>query len=506
MRCLTLADIFLGRGVRVQFICRDHSGNLVALLKDRNIPVLVLPRPAERASQHSEDYAMWLGVSQIEDAGHSIDALNGEIPDWLIVDHYGLDVEWERKIRPFAKKIMVIDDLANRVHECDVLLDQNYALNDQRYVELLPVSCQSLLGPRYALLRPEYRQHRESVCRGGTVGKILIFFGGTDSFNLTALVLTVLSLPEFSHIEVDVIVGANNKHRVQIEAISNARPRTVLYGPRSHLADLMASADLSIGAAGGTTWERMCLGLPSLVISVAENQLPGARSLAKQKLIKYVGHHSDNVSEALKRDLHYLINDESELRQLTVRNQQLVDGMGAMRVVEALSPSPEKQFKLRRAAAHDIFLYYDWANDPAVRSNGFSSEPIAWEVHEQWFQGKIEDAGSYLFVLEVSGLPVGQVRFERREDDLNIGYSLDTVVRGRGWGKALIVLGIYSLMNLNSSRLRAVVKYENFASRAVFLGLGFLEEPNPSGHQFDYYLNFTQRVEVTEKFLRLGDI
>lgn len=503
MRCLTLAEIFLKRGISVQFICRDHSGNLIGLLKDRGIAVLVLPAPAGHASPLIEDYAVWLGVSQAEDAWQSIEALDGQIPDWLIVDHYGLDVEWEREIRPFAKRIMVIDDLANRVHECDVLLDQNYALNERRYLDLVPAACQCLLGPRYALLRHEYLHYREGVCRDGVIQKILIFFGGTDSFNLTALVLKVLSLPEFSQFGVDVIIGANHKHREQIEAIALQRPGTVLYGPRSHLADLMAEADLSIGAAGGTTWERMCLGLPSLVISIAENQLQGARSLADKKLIRYVGHHSDNVSEILRRELNDLMNNESVLRQLAVRNQQLVDGMGAPRVVETLIPSPKTQFNLRKAEVRDIFIYYDWANDPTVRRSGFHSEPITWEIHQQWFLKKIEDAGSHLFVLEASGLPVGQIRFERRDDDLDIGYSLDTVVRGRGWGKFLIILGIRSLMNLDSSRLRAVVKYENTASRSIFHGIGFSEDQNSSDSQLVYYLNFAQRVGVMQKFSAL---
>lgn len=144
MRCLTLAEVLRGRGAQIRFICREHAGNLIGYLGQKAIPVAILPALDSGKPIHAEEnYAVWLGASQEEDAIQTIEALEGEIPDWLVVDHYGLDAEWERRLRPHANQLMVIDDLANRSHDCNVLLDQNYSLeNEQRYARIVPAACE----------------------------------------------------------------------------------------------------------------------------------------------------------------------------------------------------------------------------------------------------------------------------------------------------------------------------------------------------------------------------
>jgi len=476
MRCLTLAEALRERGVQIQFICREHPGNLIALLQIKAMPVMVLPTPV-LINVIGENYAAWLGVTQIEDVAETIEALNGERPDWLVVDHYGLDFEWEQQIRPHTNKLMVIDDLANRNHECDVLLDQNYSVGgEHRYAGLVPDTCNMLLGPRFALLRSEYLTYRKNRHpRDGRINRVLVFFGGVDPCNMTGYTLEALSQPEWSHLNVDVVIGANNPYREVLERQVRARPHTSIYGSRPHLADLMAHADLAFGAGGATTWERMCLGLPTIVISIAENQLPASESLAKGELIYYAGHFPDIRMNYLAHLLKQLSHDAEKLIELGIRNQLQVDGLGALRLAEVLCPSEINEIRLRPAGIEDIFCYYNWANDPEVRKNAVNTHAISWETHQAWFEKKLLDANSHLFVLEVAGLPVGQIRFDRKGGEAHIDYSLDSIVRGRGWSSRLIDLGTEMMRQKEPVRLRAHVKAGNAVSVAVFQRMGFIE-------------------------------
>lgn len=483
MRSLTLAESLRARGAQIRFVCREHTGNLIALLQKKAMPVTVLPGSAINDSTLGEDYATWLGVTQAEDAGQTIEALEGEKPDWLVMDHYGLDVEWEQRVRSHTSKLMVIDDLANRRHECDVLLDQNYsAEGEQRYAGLVPNTCKLLVGPRYALLRPEYAAYRKALrVRDGQVRRVLVFFGGTDPQNATGLALEALSHTDLKHLDVDVVIGANNPHREVLEKQSRERPQTKIYGSRPHLADLMAQADLAIGAGGATIWERMCLGLPSVVISIAENQRPASEALAEAKLIHYAGHFSDIKTDGLAQLLKQQIHVTEKLAELSIQNRLQVDGLGALRLVEVLCPSDINEIRLRPAREEDIVGYYNWANDPEVRKNSVNTHSIAWATHCAWFANKLQDVNCHLFVLEVADLPVGQIRFDKDADEARIDYSLDMIARGRGWGSRLVALGADYMQQIEPVRLRAKVKAGNEASSAVFLHMRFTEITSASG-------------------------
>lgn len=488
MRCLTLAEALREHDVQTRFICREYTGNLIALLQQNAIPVTVLPAPAINDTS-GEDYVAWLGVTQAEDAEQTIEALNGERPDWLVVDHYGLDVEWEQRLRPHANKLMVIDDLANRCHDCEVLLDQNYsAVGEQRYAGLVPDTCKLLVGPRYALLRPEYAAYRKTLrARDGQVRRVLVFFGGTDPQNATGLALEALSHPDLKHLDVGVVIGANNPNREVLERQSRERPQTKIYGSRPHLADLMVGADLAIGAGGATTWERMCLGLPSIIISIAENQRPASEALEKAKLIHYAGHFSNIKTNHLTQLLRQQSHDTEKLAELSTQNRLQVDGLGALRLVEVLCPSDINEIRLRSASDEDIVGYYNWANDPDVRKNAINTDPISWPTHQAWFTSKLHDAKSQLFVLEAAGLPVGQIRFDKEGGEAHIDYSLDPIVRGRGWGLRLLALGIDRMRQIEPVRFRAEVKAGNEVSAAVFLRNGFTEISNVSAGYRSFY-------------------
>ncbi|VFM98156.1 MAG: UDP-2,4-diacetamido-2,4,6-trideoxy-beta-L-altropyranose hydrolase [Candidatus Kentron sp. G] len=486
VRCLTLAEALRDRGKKPRFICRAHPGHLIERLQRQAMPVTVLPPAPDTEPDHSADYAAWLGVTQAHDAQQTIAALGGERPDWLIADHYGLDAAWEQRLRPHVDRLMVIDDLANRLHDCDLLLDQNVidepASDGTRYRNLTPTGCRLLLGPRHALLRPEYADWRRTLMpRDGQVRRVLVFMGGSDPGNVTGLALEILSAPEFRHLEVDVVVGSNNPHRPTIENQATRRARTTLHGPRPHLADLMARADLAIGAGGTATWERLCLGLPSLVISIAENQELACLALARAGLIRYLGDAVTVDEERMRAALGGIMDDPEEIAGQSLAGRLLVDGLGALRVLETLDPTPVEQLHLRPVNEDDITLYYDWANEPEVRRQSIDSSPIPWTRHRDWFHDKLTDARSHLFVLQAGGLPAGQVRFDGKNDEVRIDYSLDPLVRGRGWAAYMVAMGAKRLQESRPVMLRAEVKFGNHVSRAVFLRLGFEEDIGGGG-------------------------
>lgn len=502
IRCLTLAEALRDRGAETRFICRAHSGDLIGMLQQQAMPVIGLPASAQVSITYSEDYAAWLGVTQLEDAEQTIEALQGDHVDVLIVDHYSLDIDWEQRLRPHTDKIMVIDDLVNRRHDCDLLLNQNYSdEGEDRYKGLVPEICRLLLGPSYALLRQEYAAYRRTLrLRDGLVRRVLVFFGGPDPYNTTGLALEALSAPEYRHLEVDVVIGGTNPHRVAIEKQISMRPRTKLYGPRPYLADLMAQADLAIGAGGATTWERMCFGLPSLVISLSENQRPACEALAKEGLIYYLGEFSEVQASDLGRALKECIENREYQLACSTRNQLLADGLGTLRLAEVLDPTPADQLRLRPACHDDMNLYFNWANDHEVRRQAIHSEPISWARHQEWFTNKLADAQSHLFILMAGSLPVGQIRFDREGDEARIDYSLDALVRGRGWATRLVAMGAAYLRQSEPITLRAQVKTGNYTSRSVFMRLGFKQAPLPlsGGGYVSFYRHHVGSQQLAE--------
>ena len=342
MRCLTLALELKFFFPDITFISRAHKGSLNNLISDKGIKVAELPRPdsysAPVQNGGSNDYESWLGVTQEEDARESIKVLHKIFPDWLIVDHYSLDKEWETLVRTHVKNIMVIDDLGNRSHDCNLLLDQNWFDDKEiRYKGLVPSFCTQLLGPRYALLRPQFADERKKLKpRKGDLKRIFVYFGGSDTHELTKMTLMVLSELELSYLEVDVVIGQNNLQRSELKELCSKRPFTQLHTQVDNMASIMAKADLAIGGGGATTWERICLSLESCVVIVAENQNEVNAHLARKGYIHLLGYVHEINPKFLKQNIIYRISQINE-RKRRVDYATLCDGRGLERVVKALN-------------------------------------------------------------------------------------------------------------------------------------------------------------------------
>jgi RimJ/RimL family protein N-acetyltransferase len=259
----------------------------------------------------------------------------------------------------------------------------------------------------------------------------------------------------------------------------------------------MIKADLAIGAGGATTWERMCLGLPSIVISIAENQAPVCEALAFAGSIRYLGAARHLEASAIEAAIIKTLADPDQFRALGSRNRIFVDGKGVSRVIEALDTTVAQNLKLRSATSKDASIYFAWVNDPAVRSSAIHTHPVKLRTHLEWFDSQLRDVNSHLFVLEAGHLPVGQIRFEQHGDVATIDYSLDLSVRGRGWAKQLVALGISALNTSWPTMLKATVKQENVASAATFIRLGFVEQPIEGELGVRHFLLHSSQIEMT---------
>ena len=490
MRCRTLARELRRRGAEITFLCRRQPGDLIKLL-EQEFQVLSLPEqqpmPCVELAGRTL-YAAWLGCSQQQDAADCLAALEQagiSSAQWLVVDHYGLDSGWEVAMREGLgseppPQLLVIDDLADRTHSCELLLDQNFfsEATERRYQGLVPQQCRQLLGPHYALLGPEYALLHPLVPPRTELRRVLVFFGGVDLANLTGRALEALMDPALAQLAVDVVLGLQCPHREAVQTLVAKRPYTTLHGPQPSLAGLIARADLAIGAGGATTWERACLGLPSVVLPIAANQLPFSESLAAAGLIHLLLDRADLLSELGTIEPHLLAQSKN--------CKGITDGRGAQRLATALL-GVERPLGLRQVCSADENLLLRWANDPQVRERSFSTESITAEAHHNWFKAGLKRADRLQFIAcDSRGCPLGQVRFDRQADAVVtpiavIDISVDCSAQGNGVRGELLRLALGALETTwgNAVVAQADVLGSNQASRALFVRSGFSPVPPP---------------------------
>lgn len=339
MRCLTLADALRDRGARCRFVSRRHPGNLLEIISRRGYPVDALPIGEHEVDSPLRDvavapsHARWLGAGWETDARQTRQALRAGMVDWLIVDHYALDARWERALRPVCRRLMVIDDLADRGHDCDLLLDQNLGRTAADYADLVPPECTLLAGPRYALLRPEFsasRQYSLQRREKSALHHVLITMGGIDTDNATGRVLDALRacvLP--ANCRITVVLGLHAPWIDEVRVRASTMPqRTELLIDVEQMAQLMADCDLVIGAAGSTSWERCALGIPAYMLVLAQNQRTAADAIVAAGAAELLG-DGGALEKVLSEKIRQLGVSLGPLHEMSVRARELCDGTGA---------------------------------------------------------------------------------------------------------------------------------------------------------------------------------
>lgn len=494
MRCLNLANVLKTiDDVYICFICRHLPESLHELIKKNEHTVIILNHVDAIEQQDELKHSSMLRTSQAQDAKDTIEALSGKSWGWLIVDHYSIDARYESELRSYVDNIMVIDDVADRKHNCDLLLNQNLLSNPlNEYAEKVPKSCRLVLGPEYALLEKGYREeHLKVSFRNGLVNRICVNFGGIDKENVTGKVVAAFLKLKKEDVILDVVLSSNNPHKDLILSAVEGLPNIHIHQNLNSLVSMFVKADIAIGACGVTAWERCCLGLPSLVITIADNQEPGAHVLNCGGFIQWIGKSENTDVDDISSSIQNILNNEIE-ESWSKKCWELVDGLGALRIASALTAMPDMLLEARPADSSDEALLLKWTNDYVVRNNAFSKAVISEDEHHEWFHDRLNNKKNCLiYIIQNSNaIPVGQVRFDNTEDGWQISYSLDALFRSNSLGHRVLKSGLHELISkVGSCRVFGKVLSKNKASCRIFEKLGF-SELEYGNNIIKYFSNF----------------
>jgi UDP-2,4-diacetamido-2,4,6-trideoxy-beta-L-altropyranose hydrolase len=467
MRCLALAQAWQDAGGRAVFAMAESTPSLRARLAAESCEMVSVSHPAGTTDDAAETVAL----------AHERDS------DWIVVDGYQFSADYQRALKGAGFKVLFFDDYGHAEHYfSDLVLNQNACASADSYLHKEPQT-QLLLGPKYCLLRREFAAWRRweravpAVCH-----RLLVLMGGSDPENLSARVIEALATAGLDALETTVVIGGSNPHFTTLKKVATSSglkitvERDVL-----NMAEPMARADLAISAAGSTCWELCLMGLPALLVDVADNQTELARELDRRGCAIRVGDRSVSA-EKIADQLRRLVGSHELRRCLSRRSRELVDGNGAMRVVSVLRGS--ENLRLRRVRAEDVRLLWEWVNDPEVRVASFSPAPIPWETHVTWFEEKFHEKGSILFIAErEDGTPLGQIRFDRLQDgEWEVDVSVAKSTRRRGMASQIIRLGVRMLMReYGNGRVHAFVKSQNVASLKSFERADFTRTESDPG-------------------------
>lgn len=472
MRCLTLADEFKRQGGVVIFITRQLPAYLQQVIEKRGHQVVLIGKKSMNEPCDDLAYAHFLGTSQAQDASQTKEILQELQTAWLIVDHYGIDHRWELVLRPYTQKILVVDDLADRSHICDLLVDQNlYADMDTRYTGRIPSTAEKLLGVKFVILRPEFRQGRQHAkVRRGKPKRLFVFFGGMDSSNYTLPILCAIKSLQIEALEVDVVIGTEHPADDEIQTLCREQGYNC-HVQTSEMAQLLIDADLAIGAGGSTSWERCCLGLPTLAYAVAPNQKALTLHADYLGLLR-AGCAGIHDKKALCAELRNFIEADTERERMS---QVCFDTVHTDGVHKIFWHMQLNKLLIRTASPDDVRRLFEWRNHPSIRSVSTNSDPIDWDAHESWFLQVMQDPNRIIYIAELQQQAVGVIRYDLDEDTAEVSIYLAPEQKGKGLGTQLLLGAENQLLRERPGVrcLRAKVLESNKHSHKLFKRCGY---------------------------------
>jgi UDP-2,4-diacetamido-2,4,6-trideoxy-beta-L-altropyranose hydrolase len=469
MRCLTLADSLKPECLQIIFLCRHLPLHLQKMLGDKGYDFSLLTNTSVDENLDDLQYSHWLGVSQRQDAVDSVNAMKNRIWDWVVIDHYGIDYRWENVIRKKARMILVIDDLADRHHECDALIDQNlYDNMNDRYNSLVPSACRLFLGPKFAFLRPEFHDLRKHIkVRRGKVKNILVYFGGVDNDNNTLSAIKALmnvGYDKLTHdnLEIVVVIGAQHPALAEIKLICMEQNFSC-HIQTNRMAELMSSADLAIGAGGISTFERLYLRLPAILKATELNQLSTLTYMSSVGLFELFS-SQQGLELALKDAL---------LRENTSPPDCVEDGNS--KLVSYMSNS---LVSLRKTSKFDVRRTFKWLQNQKLREYFLLSQAPEKDNHFKYWRKITKSSTERVYSIYYLDRHVGNCGL--KNIDSNGGtcelwiYIADLSVRGRGVAKAAIIkLLTKAKADLSIGVVYLHVTQSNVAALRLYQSTGF---------------------------------
>lgn len=488
MRCLTLATALSDAGASVTFAAAAMPEALAERIRGAGHALKLIPPSPEmqREGERWEEPPLST-EAQLADAKATGEAV-GEA-DWIVVDHYLLDARWHSAARAFAGRILVIDDLANRPYDCDILLDQTFGRSADDYRERVPAGAKILAGATYALLRPEFARERPAALErrqeGGPVRRILVSMGTADPGGITARIVEQV-LAAAPQCAIDVVLGPQATSLDQVRELAAAHPAVSVHVDSERMAELMRNADLAIGAAGSTSWERCCLGLPAIVFAVADNQRLGAENLERAGAALLA--HSAVEVPALVQQL----KDDHVRLSMIAAAAAITDGSGTRIVAQILKEEvrpKDDELRLRAAEPADAQPVWLWRNDWVTRMQSQATAPVPWPNHKDWWDRALGSGERHVFIADVGGVPAAMVRFDQvDEGGFEVSINLAPSARGSGLGRRVLSEACSVFRDRNDGvRLLATIHPDNPASLSIFKGLGFVRSGALSNSSFERY-------------------
>lgn len=474
-RCLTLADGLAAAGAQCHFICRALPSHAGAMIEARGHGLHLLPAAGGFSARPGDPaHAAWAGVPFEHDAAETREILAGIQPGLLVLDHYAFDARWQSAVD--APRLLVIDDLADRPHRADILLDQNAGRTPRDYDGLVPDHCIRLIGPAFALLRPAFAARRaEGLARRRVPRwrRLMIAMGGIDKDDATGAVLEALSGLEFPEdFGIDVVMGGRAPHidRVRRRAARLPVPAAV-HVDVADMAGLMIGADLAIGAAGGTSWERCCLGLPSLMLVLADNQARSASALADSGAAILLGRLDDPDWRQRLVDVWA----ELPLADMSARAAALCDGQGVLRLLQVLGAAG---LSVRPALLADGPAVHVWRTAGGAARYYRAGQVASLDGHMAWFARALADPARLLLMIGFGDMAIAHIRFDRTGDETaDIGICVDPLWRGGHIGRAALEAAIGAARDAGIRRIHAEIHPDNQASIRAFERAGFHPVP-----------------------------
>lgn len=481
IRCLNLAKALEKQSLQCIFVTKSHRGNIIKKIKKDGFQTKIIDSDPEFDS-YTRDEKAWLNGSQEDDARDFIALVMQECdaPAIIIVDHYSLDSEWENLVKKSfpETRLVVIDDLCNRPHRCDLLIDQTFQREVAEYTSLNESQGTILTGTKFALLSPTFSGLRElSITRKAQLNlpkTLLLTMGGVDAHNITGKVLSSLEECSFNYIDkITVILGAACPHQHAIHALAGKlKYKIEVLTNVTNMAELMYKHDFAIGAMGGTTWERCVMALPAINVAIADNQLTIASNLESVGAIVM---HADEIDKVtINTALNALTIGYHDQRVLAM---SICDGQGLTRVIQEIIFLPAKDGKnvsLRKATVDDIEFVYQLQCEPKTREFARNPNVPIFEEHINWMKRKLSDDSSYFYIIEHHS-SCGVLRLDpvvHKYAEFEISIFLTTDAHGKGIASAAIKRATMQHCDVN---LLATVLPENRASHQLFERLGFVK-------------------------------
>lgn len=465
MRCLVLAKALRKAGHEVVFASLSQQGDMITYIREQDFDVVAFdPISDPLIPQHNADYAAWLQRSEAEDSQDFI--TNFDNVDMVIIDHYGIGCAWERVIRAhYDAQIVAIDDLI-RAHDADIIIDQTLGRCAKDY-EVRKIT---LSGSDYALLDESFAMVRNSMPSRRalpSMPKVLVTMGAIDQPNATLSVLKVLA--HQVNAKFTVLLSARSPNYQQVKDWCKSIPNVNHIDFCRDMAALMAEHDIAIGAPGTTSWERACLGLPSIIIPLADNQQDISRQLVKEQaaILVTVGNIRSDIVTAYRT----LVEQWS---QLVKNNLRICDGQGVSKVVAtiekvaALAEPDSDAYRLSLACEKDISLVYQWQCHPQTRKFALNPSCPTWQEHEEWMARKINSLDDYFYIIKPIGSEqsVGVVRLDKEKAN---NYLVSIFIAPDHYGKGIASQALKLLDKMHPNNIvHATVLQDNLASQKLF--------------------------------------